>query len=65
MTPTTPLAVDLETDGMLGHPLFTASLLLSIASNAVTTLMIAYTLWYVAIADAHHAHDDVISQESS
>ena len=32
------------------HSLMTTSLVLSIATNGVTILMIAYRLWYVAVS---------------
>ena len=45
--------------------LTTAGNTLSIATNAVTTMMIAYKLWYVAVGDIYPvAHHEVILQES-
>jgi len=37
----------------LDNSLSTAALTLSIATNAVTTMMIAYQLWYVAVDGIH------------
>ena len=34
----------------LDTALMTATIALSVATNAVTTMMIAYKLWYVAVA---------------
>ena len=38
---------------ILGHYLLTPGSALSIATNVITTIMIAYKLWYVAVGGIH------------
>ena len=42
-----------QLDSNLDISLSTAYITLSIATNAITTMMIAYKLWYVAVAGIH------------